>query len=196
VARPCQYTRGDDRAGCDPRFWASDRYGEKVVQAVNAAIDWAQDAARAPRIGLVGYSGGGAVAALVAARRDDVAWLATVAGNLDHATWTRLLDLTPLSGSLNPVDEAARLRLLAQLHLVGGDDETMPAAVAQAYARKLARPDRVHVVIVPGFDHKCCWVRDWPEVLCRYQFWGLPYCAPAAGQGADVVRPGARRPAG
>ena len=118
------------------------------------------------KIGLVGYSGGGAIAALIAARRPNVAWLVTVAANLDHKYWTNLHNLTPLSGSLNPADYAARLQSLPQLHLVGGKDTIVPPQVSQSYVNKFTDTSHIKVRRMTGFDHECCWVKVWPQLLC------------------------------
>ena len=82
----------------------------------------------AKSVALVGYSGGGAVVALVAAGRTDVVKLTTVAGNLDHAEWTKKHMISPLSGSLNPADYWRRLVDIPQVHYVGGRDEIIGLA--------------------------------------------------------------------
>ena len=67
--------------------------------------------------------------------------------------------------SLNPVDAAARLGRVAQTHFVGADDDIVPAKVVRAYLARL--PDRAGArgLMVPDFDHDCCWVKDWPALL-------------------------------
>ncbi len=170
LARPCQYTRERDPA-CEPRYWSSHRYAEAVVASLDRAIGLLKrklGMSRA-RLLLIGYSGGGQVAALLAARRRDVAGLLTVAANLDHAAWTAYHGDTPLSGSLDAADEAPLLRGLPQRHLVGEEDEVVPPVIVRTFARRLGPEGMESVVLVPEFDHHCCWVRDWPELLRRYQ---------------------------
>jgi len=188
IARPCQFLEASPVAeGCGPRYWSSHRYADTVVAAVDAALErtiesvpeW-QAAGERPRIGLVGYSGGGTLAALVAARRHDVEWLVTVAANLDHAAWTRLHRLAPLEGSLNPVDFVARLRRLPQLHLVGERDENVPSAILEAYLERLGPAPAARAAVVPGFDHGCCWQRLWPKPLERLRQPPDPAASPAA----------------
>ncbi|MCP4044095.1 MAG: alpha/beta hydrolase, partial [Gammaproteobacteria bacterium] len=177
IARPCQYTTDETRQGCHPNYWSSHRYAEEVINAVNLAISQALAGSPATSVGLVGYSGGAAVAALVAARRNDVEWLITVAGNLDHAAWTRLHSITPLYDSLNPADFTHRLQSIPQLHLVGTADRNVPAAVTQAYTSRFTTPSsQIRTSIIPGFGHHCCWAEDWKELLCRHQFRGQPAC--------------------
>ncbi len=93
LARPCQYVaRMAPPAArhCDPRYWTGARFAPEAVAAVNAAIDRAKRESGAARIRLVGYSGGGVIAALLAERRDDIELLVTVAAPLDVAGWIRL----------------------------------------------------------------------------------------------------------
>lgn len=164
LARPCQYMSGTESRGCAQKYWTSHRFAPEVISATRHAIDQLKTRFGAQRLVLVGYSGGGAVAALVAAERSDVARLITIAGNLDHRAWTFGHGLTPLSGSLNPADAWARLREIPQTHYVGGKDEEVPASVARAYAARFPIGERPQIRVEPGFDHHCCWEARWPAL--------------------------------
>lgn len=106
LARPCQYGVS---GACGRADWTTARFSEPALAAENALLDRAKAAARAERLVLCGWSGGGAMAALLAARRSDVALLVTVCGVLDTALWTRLHQAPDLDQSLNPADVAPRL---------------------------------------------------------------------------------------
>lgn len=164
LARPCQYV-GAGNPGCDTSLWTNRRFAEEVVAATNRAIGMAVQPGQ--KIHLVGYSGGGAVAALVAARRNDVVTLRTVAGNLDHAELSRLHDVSPMAGSLNAADVAASLSNLPQLHLVGGRDKVVPVRIAQSYAARQSSPHCTRVVAVEGADHENGWVDAWRQWLSQ-----------------------------
>lgn len=164
LARPCQYTRGPDRRTCHPRYWATHRFAEEVLEATNRAIDHYKTVLGAAEIELIGYSGGGAVAALVAARRDDIAALITVVAPLDHAAWTAHHDVSPMIGSLNPADYAETLQAIPQLHFVGGDDSIVPAKIARSYGARMTGTARMRIVPIDDHDHDCCWVREWPRL--------------------------------
>lgn len=166
LARPCQYTMGVGASAraCAQRYWTNGRFAEPVVQAESQALDELKRRHGASRLVLVGYSGGGAVAALLAARRTDVTALVTVAGNLDHHAWTTLHGVRPLDGSLNPIDEARRLKGLTQWHLVGGQDGVVPVAVARSFMGRLGDAPSTRLIVEPGFDHSCCWARQWPRL--------------------------------
>ncbi|MDE1901196.1 MAG: alpha/beta hydrolase, partial [Alphaproteobacteria bacterium] len=116
LARPCQYESAREAACSDDTWWTSRRFAPEVVEAETTAVDAIKRLYKASHVVLVGYSGGGAIAALVAARRHDVTELVTVAGNLDTETWVKLHGVLPLSGSLNPADEWAALQNIPQRH--------------------------------------------------------------------------------
>lgn len=161
LARPCQYLDPAALAACPSRWWRGERFSETVVAATMQALDQLKARFASQRLILVGYSGGGTLAALAAARRDDVAELVTVAGNLDHAAWTRLHGVTPLSGSLNPADETERLRKVPQRHFVGLQDKVVPPALLEDYVARYPADRRPGVQRLPGYDHACCWSRNW-----------------------------------
>ncbi|MES2741248.1 MAG: alpha/beta fold hydrolase [Pseudomonadota bacterium] len=159
LSRPCQYL--PTQAPCQRALWTNRRLAPEVVTAMDAAMSTLKARFGASRLVLVGYSGGGAIAALVAARRDDVARLVTVAGNLDTDAWTRWHRVTPLDGSLNPASAWAALATTPQLHWIGELDQVVPAAIAQAYAARFPAAARPALRLVPGYGHTCCWARDW-----------------------------------
>lgn len=169
VARPCQYAaREADPACATPRYWTGHRFAEEVVASTSQAID-SLKAGGQGGVHLVGFSGGGAIAALVAARRIDVLSLRTVAGNLDHEAFTRLHKVSAMNNSLNAADVAPGLAGLPQLHLVGGKDEIVPRIVAESYLRRMGGSPCARVVEVPGVEHLGPWEAAWAKA-------GVPTC--------------------
>ena len=165
LARPCQYTPADrDRRCGNSEYWTSRRFAEEVIAAANQAIDQSLRAG-GRGVRLVGFSGGGAVAALVAARRTDVIDLRTVAGNLDHVTLHRIHGVSQLRGSLNAADVAAQLAALPQLHLVGGRDKTIVPQVVESYANRAADRRCIEVKRVESASHEDGWPEVWPATL-------------------------------
>lgn len=167
LARPCQFVASADRHGCQLAYWTEARFGSAVIESTNLAIDALKTRTGAQRVILVGYSGGGAVAALAASRRNDVDRLLTVAGNLDHVIWTKMHGVEPLSGSLNPADSWPQLVDIPQRHWVGDQDKVIDRKVALSFRARFPVGQQPEVVIVPGFDHQCCWAREWPQLLGR-----------------------------
>jgi dienelactone hydrolase len=167
IARPCQFSTARSEAVCEQRYWTSHRYAEAVVQAFDDALSaFAARSGGQPSFGLTGFSGGGVIAALVAARRTDIEWLVSVAANLDTSAWTDHHGVEALRESLNPADQAAKLRHLPQVHLSGARDRVAPQFLLQNFIDRLAGA-RVQQRIYADFDHGCCWAQIWPQDGCR-----------------------------
>jgi hypothetical protein len=163
LARPCQFVHEKQR-NCSQKYWTSHRFSPEVIHSTSQAIDQIKHQFGAEKLIFVGYSGGGAVAALVAAQRQDVMRLITIAGNLNHQAWTSTHHLSPLVGSLNPADNWQPLQAIAQTHFVGGKDQEMGEFVAQTYAAKYPAALKPNIIVMPDFDHYCCWQAHWPEL--------------------------------
>lgn len=174
LARPCQYLLAANPE-CGQRYWTQQRFAPELIAASNQALEQLKQRFQARQLVLVGYSGGAAVAALLAARRSDVAGLITVAGNLDHAAWTSQLALTPLRGSLNVADSWAQLLRVPQLHFVGADDSQTGMLAVAPFVQRFPPAQRPPVSIQAGFGHQCCWAASWPALLRQArQEWRAP----------------------
>lgn len=160
LARPCQYTRQSDLRCASP-YWTDKRFAGEVIDAMDQGLDALKRQRGASQLVLVGYSGGGAVTALLAERRSDVSAWITVAGNIDTQAWTQYHRISPLTGSLDPMTASARLHHLAQWHFVGSQDRIVPPQLVKAFA---AQMPRAKVIERDGYDHACCWAQDWAQV--------------------------------
>ncbi len=162
LARPCQYVAD---TACHARYWSSHRFSENVISAIDQAIEHFRKRIGAIEVHLVGYSGGGAVAALVAARRQDIASLRTVAGNLDPEALNRHFGVSRLTGSLNPADHAIALSQVPQHHFVGRDDQVVPAFVAGGFASKAGDTRCIRISVLDGVSHESGWPERWRKLL-------------------------------
>ncbi len=165
LGRVCQYVEHQQRGGCNKRYWMGERFAPLVVDAMNEAVDQLKRDYQADTLVLVGFSGGGTIVALLAARRHDVSKLITVAGNLDHQAWTEHHRISPLIGSLNPADAVKELSLVDQLHFVGAQDTVIPPALITGFVNRLGTNTHARVVVVPNQDHNCCWSEHWSRLL-------------------------------
>lgn len=161
VARPCQYTPMSGNTACGLMDWTSGRFSEKAVGAIDGVVSAIKQSAGAARIHLVGYSGGGGIAVLLAARRTDVASIRTVGANLDHKAFTSLHHVSPMSDSLNPADVAERVQMVPQLHLIGEDDEVVPEQIAKSYLGHMRDVRCTQLSVVSGVTHNEGWGFFW-----------------------------------
>lgn len=164
LGRPCQYRAIEDDI-CPSRYWTVARFAPEVVAASNIAINALKDRFGADELILVGFSGGGAIAALVAAQRTDVVRLVTVAGNIDHRAWTDYHNLTPLTGSLNAASYSEQIKSMQQQHFIGVQDLVIPPELALQWPREFTGDQGRNLHIDYSADHACCWDRNWPELF-------------------------------
>jgi hypothetical protein len=162
VGRPCYH--GLVSPACTQALWTSARYSETVVASMAAAVSRVRARHGTPDLVLVGYSGGGTLAMLVAGRLPNVRAVVTIAANLDVDSWSELHGYLPLAGSLNPARSAPLHPDIVQMHYAGAKDENVPPGIVVAVASAQANAT---VTVVPGFDHRCCWLERWPEMLGR-----------------------------
>jgi len=160
LGRPCQYLEAAELAVCSPEYWTNLRFAPEVVTAYMAFLDRYKESSGASRLRLFGYSGGGVLATLLAARRTDVEQLVTVAAPLAVTEWTAWHKMTPLLGSIDPA-LAVQGQLPPATHFVGGRDTVVPPRVVAIFAARTGGT----LSEVPEFDHQCCWSRDWRRLL-------------------------------
>jgi len=165
LARPCQYFGSANAKNCDNSYWTSGRFSTNVITSTQQAINKLMKQFGADRLQLVGYSGGGAVASLVAAQRSDVIGLITVAGNLDHKVWTREHRISPLYLSQNPADYWRSLKDIPQVHFVGGQDSVVGKHIAESYRSHFPDNKKPSIVVIDDFDHSCCWAQQWQKLM-------------------------------
>ncbi|MDH0288666.1 alpha/beta hydrolase [Pseudomonas sp. GD04087] len=158
LARPCQFVMTQT---CEPALWTDRRFSQEVVTSLGQALDQLKQRYGNREFELVGYSGGASLALLLAAQRDDVAQVQTLAGNLSPRLWAELKGLSPLSGSLDPLDYRDQLAAIPQRHLVGDTDDVVPASLAKAYLEQLGPYACSQAVISPAIDHEQGWESAW-----------------------------------
>lgn len=162
LARPCQYLAD---TACSDKYWTSHRFSTEVIESYLEVCNTIKTRYDVASFIMFGYSGGGAIAALLAAQRDDITRLVTVAGNLDTDFWTQQHAATPLGGSLNPAQFSRQLANVDQIHLVGDKDNITGPSVVSSYLRHFSDTDRVHVWVYHGFGHGDYWEKEWPTIL-------------------------------
>lgn len=161
LGRPCYLGLARDR-GCGPYLWTQGRYSPQVVASLAAALA-DQVRRRSPReLILIGFSGGGTLAMLVAARTPEVRGLVTLGANLDLDRWAESHGYSPLLGSLNPAALPPLDRTVRQMHVVGARDQCVDPGIVAAVAT--GQPN-AELVVLDGCDHWSCWEAQWPAIL-------------------------------
>ena len=162
LGRPCYF--GLQRS-CEPENWTDGRYSQTVLRSMSIALHTALERLASQRdIVLIGHSGGGVLAMLLAPQVPRVSGVVTLAANLDTDSWTEYHGYRPLSTSLNPANEAPLPKYISQLHLVGESDPNVPVQLIQPV---VDRQPQAQLLRYPGYDHTCCWAEIWPAVLER-----------------------------
>lgn len=156
VGRPCYWGLANS-PNCEPSLWTNRRYSQEVVDSMRRVIREQLDAHGAKRLVLIGHSGGGTLAILLAPHFDETTAVITIAANLDIDAWADLHGYTRLEGSLNPAKMPPLPAHIQQLHLAGGRDRNVPPALIP------------NAIVYPRFTHSCCWEREWVGILRKLQ---------------------------
>ena len=164
LARPGQLSASGN-PDCDSAYWSEKRFSKEAVNAINSAIDYLKAKSQSKEINVIGYSGGAAIAVIIAAQRNDVTSLRTIAGNLDHEAVNRYHKVDPLKGSINPIDFASKVSSIPQRHFVSIKDNVVPIAITESFAEKIGDKKHESITIVKGTSHTTGWQKVWPSLI-------------------------------
>lgn len=162
VAQPCQYLQNDN---CVPQIWKEGRYTIEMVQAVQSVVEHYAEKYRIEDIELIGYDGGGTIAALIAARTRIPVKLITISGILDPKAYTSLHEGEVLYDALNPANENYILAGVPQVHYVAGNDDVFPKEFTEAFVAQLPNPVSVQVRLLKSATHD-----NWDEKNVEFKF--------------------------
>ncbi len=161
LGRPCYHGNATDD-GCDASLWTYERHSSTVVESQVAALRRLVARFGIRRLALIGHSGGGAMAMLMAPRVPQAEAVMTVAGNLDLGAWTRLHRYSPLIGSLDPATQPPLPAGIVQLHYAGGADTNIPPELTASVVR---RQPCARWTVVEDATHSGGWWSRWPGML-------------------------------
>lgn len=161
IGRPC-YHGFSHEPNCHPLLWTNQRYSEEVVSTMIEALNIILKKTGEPEIALIGYSGGGALAQLLAERIQKTRAVVTLAGNLDTNAWIKLHKYSPLDGSLNPAERLPLPPQILQINYVGRSDSNIPKHLIESYVSK---KNQGEIVILDYVDHYNGWLNFWPGIL-------------------------------
>lgn len=167
VGRPCYLGLAQDR-GCEPRLWTTARYGNAVVESMTLAIENVMARNNYQDLILIGHSGGGTLAMLIASRISvPVRGLMTLAANLDIDAWATFHGYAPLANSHDPATLPALPASLRQTHFVGTNDRIVPPRITRSGLRN---QPHASMITIDGVGH-ANWERAWPQVSSVLERW-------------------------
>lgn len=162
LGRPCYNGHAAD-AGCSASLWTDARYGEQVVAAMSHALTDFIAKRDYREIVLIGHSGGGSLALLMAERLPQTIAIVSLAGNFDIDRWADYHGYHRLHGSLNPASR--QNQNIREWHLLGARDTQIPP---QLFQDALQRRRNSTLELVDA-DHQQGWQAIWPRILQRLQ---------------------------
>lgn len=158
LGRPC-YHGYADTPPCSKHLWTHARYSQEIVASMADALTRTLPPGR--EIMLIGFSGGGTLAMLLARRVPGTVAVATLAGNLDIDAWTDTRDYAPLRESMNPAALAPLPTGVIQLHYAGARDELVPPTLLKRAVKRTGG----ELFILRDTTHNRGWERHWPAIL-------------------------------
>jgi hypothetical protein len=164
MARPCQFVDLENEKNCRQDYWTNARFAPEVIQGFDTALNDMKHRYGSIGFHLVGFSGGGSIAVLLASVRDDIQSVRTVAGNLDHVALHRDKGVSQLTKSLNPIDVAQRTNNISQMHFSGQNDRVVPSWVTQNFVRAADNPKCVKMNVISNTSHAQGWEKMWPSM--------------------------------
>ena len=171
LARPCQFVVIDNEVNCLSEFWTNKRASREVINTYHEVLDKIKKSSSIDNFRLIGYSGGGTIAAILAAERKDIIDLRTIAGNLDIALFSKIHHVSPLTGSINPINLTDKLSMVPQLHFYSVDDSIVKPEIIEHYKKVNEQNNKLHSCVliqqVNGTTHTKGWTKRWKELIRR-----------------------------
>ncbi|MGD8912097.1 MAG: alpha/beta fold hydrolase [Candidatus Thiodiazotropha sp.] len=161
LGRPC-YHGYSKQQPCMSDYWTSGRYAEEVIDSMAKALRKLMRDYGHTELHLIGFSGGGSLAMLMAERLPETQSIVTVAANLDIETWAEFHGYDPLDDSQNPQSMSPLPATIRQYHLAGGRDRNVPPNIIRDALSN--QPDS-QFILFKEFTHGCCWGEIWRKVL-------------------------------
>lgn len=155
LARPCQYFKSPI---CSKRHWTTARFAPEIIKAEFDAI---KQIVGDNQVILIGFSGGAQIAGLIATAKNglNIKKIITVAGNLDHLSWTQYHNLPPLNESMNLESYRTQFANIPQIHYVGTNDKVIPPILVKEF---IGNNDLI--VEIDGASHNSGWASIYQAV--------------------------------
>jgi len=147
LGRPCYFKTNDEH--CHFNYWTSHRYSKEVVESMAQVIQQTMQLSNYKHAVIIGHSGGGVIATLLACILDFTPDIITLAANLDIDRWAEIHKWSPLTGSLNPSNLSSECKIENAFHFYGGKDKNVTLESVQSFfstgnANFVLLPDATH----------------------------------------------------
>lgn len=162
LGRPC-FIVGAGEFPCSSESWTSERYSPSIVISMLEALSAFRNQFSFSKVRLIGYSGGGALAVLMADKVPNLVGVLTVSGNLNTQAWVESHGFLPLDGSLNPI-VSAKLEGVLHEHWVGLNDMNINPEHSLEFQDAHGGSRRVF----DNYGHVCCWKDDWGTLIADW----------------------------
>ena len=155
LARPCQYVKSTI---CSQRHWTTARFAPEII---NAEYEVIKNIVGDYPVILIGFSGGAQISGLISTAKKglNVKKIITIAGNLNHLSWTQYHNLPTLSESMNLESYKKQYEKIPQIHYVGTRDKTVPPHLVKDFVN-----DNSAVIEVNGATHNDGWANIYPQI--------------------------------
>jgi len=165
LARPCQFSGWNGNGACPSLYWTNGRTAPEVLESFNSALDHIKQLYNISEFNLIGYSGGAAVAVLIASKRKDIGSIRTVAGNIHYARFTQIHNVSLMFGSIDPISVAKDISQIPQIHFIGQEDTVVPAQLVHDWAEAAGDDSCITYFVREDAKHNMGWAKAWPELL-------------------------------
>jgi hypothetical protein len=160
LSRPYQFINNKK---ANKRLWSELRYSNLTVNFYINVLNEIKRKYNDKSFTLIGYSGGGTIAALIASKRNDIKKLILIASNLDLKKWYEIHYLKPSKYDLNPADFSKRLEKIKQIIIIGQNDKNVNYKVIKSYLSHFKNKKNIKVLIIQNMKHNDKWDEFWKK---------------------------------
>jgi hypothetical protein len=161
LGRPCYFQTNDER--CHYQYWTSHRFSPEVINSMADIIEQKMLEGAYKNLLIIGHSGGGTIATLLACKPSITPSLITLAANLDIQRWAEIHAWSALTGSQNPAHLPSSCKNSNAYHFYGNADKNVPASSANNFFIT----GESQRIIIEGADHQN-WPLFWDEIKATF----------------------------
>ena len=165
LARPCQYVEKGSTNCNNKDIWTISQYSEAVLSSYKGIVE---NLSQFNEIHIVGYSGGAGIAMYLGSiNNPKIKSIRTVAGNINHNRLSRLINISPLTKSINFYEIEEKTKNIPQLHYVGSEDKVIPSELSLRLKNKDKSNKCIKVKVVNA-SHNEGWDVFWDKKHINY----------------------------